>query len=106
LQLRCLVNDRRLCRAGNKWACRADPFNSDRNPKDAAPAVAVADTVFLRARILGGLGSAERLIIGRGLKEERERYVANLTLGVDRNVNPSIIGRNVPSGRAAAGRDA
>jgi protocatechuate 3,4-dioxygenase beta subunit len=28
------------------------------------------------------------------VKEERERYVASLTLGVDRNVNPSIIGRN------------
>jgi protocatechuate 3,4-dioxygenase beta subunit len=28
------------------------------------------------------------------VKEERERYVASLTLGVDRNVNPDIIGRN------------
>jgi protocatechuate 3,4-dioxygenase beta subunit len=28
------------------------------------------------------------------VKEERERYVASLTLGVDRSVNPDIIGRN------------
>ena len=28
------------------------------------------------------------------VKEERERYVASLTLGVDRNVNPDIIARN------------
>jgi hypothetical protein len=30
------------------------------------------------------------------VKEERERYVASLTLGVDRNVDPAIIGRNGP----------
>jgi len=28
------------------------------------------------------------------VKEERERYVASVTLGVDRNVNPDIIARN------------
>jgi protocatechuate 3,4-dioxygenase beta subunit len=28
------------------------------------------------------------------VKEERERYVASLTLGIDRNVNPSAIARN------------
>lgn len=30
------------------------------------------------------------------VKEERERYVASLILGIDRNVDPGIIGRNGP----------
>ena len=30
------------------------------------------------------------------VKEERERYVASLTLGVDRNVNPEALGHNGP----------
>jgi hypothetical protein len=30
------------------------------------------------------------------VKEERERYVASLTLGVDRNVNPDALGHNGP----------
>jgi protocatechuate 3,4-dioxygenase beta subunit len=43
------------------------------------------------------------------VKEERERYVASLTLGVDRSVNPSLIGRNgaqagpLPAGLRAGG---
>jgi protocatechuate 3,4-dioxygenase beta subunit len=40
------------------------------------------------------------------VKEERERYVASVTLGVDRNVNPDIIGRNgAMAGLAPGGRE-
>ena len=40
------------------------------------------------------------------VKEERERYVASVTLGVDRNVNPDIIARNgAMAGAPPGGRE-
>jgi hypothetical protein len=80
-----LVNDPRLVAPDcNKWACRADPFNNDRNPTGAPQAVAAADTVFLRAWILGGLtlAAARSNCVITGLSphpEEHRQWVVRIS---------------------------